>query len=122
MTNYLLPLAVLSAISVTINVILIWLFARTEREREAAAAAERIAVERLLQAKASGMEVPIAPEPPPLPPEPEPQFIPELEAIVADWESEAAKEQQRAVIRRLLGQGKSQMEVLKYLTPAVAAE
>jgi hypothetical protein len=116
-----LPLVVLSSISVTLNVVLIWLYARSEREKAASAAAERTATERLIQARKDGYEVPIAPELPPAPPEPETPFIPELEALVNEWESEHGKEAQRAVIRRLLATGKSQMEVLKYLVPSTSA-
>jgi hypothetical protein len=116
------PLVVLSAVSVTMNVILVWLYAKSERERGTAVAAERTATERLIQARKDGFDIPVAPELPPAPVEPEPPLVPALEALVDEWESEQAKDAQRAVIRRLLATGKSQMEVVKYLTPAVVSE
>jgi hypothetical protein len=92
---------------------------KLERERDAALAAERESSERLIAAKLAGADIPPPREEAPTLEEP---LLPELEAMIADWEGEAARDQQRRLIRQQLSLGKTQTQVLRDLTPTPVAD
>jgi hypothetical protein len=111
-------LAALAAAATAIAIERTLLSRKLERERDAALAAARESNERLIAAKLAGAEVP-----PPMeaPPPAEDPLIPELEALIADWETPAAQEQQRRLIRQQLAFGKTQTQVLRELSPSPAS-
>lgn len=80
------------------------------RERERALAREREANERLLAARKEGFDIPPLPE---AIVEVEP-LIPELQALVDDWEGEGAKAMERK-IRSMMADGKTQAEIARLL-------
>lgn len=91
---------------------------RERREVEAKAATDR---ERLYGAWKDGFLIPPAPtsEAAPVPvTEATAPLIPELQAIVNDWDDERGRASQLRVIRQLMAQGKTQTEVLRDLLPA----
>lgn len=86
------------------------------RELATALGHERLATERLVNARKDGYEIPspeavagtAAPEARPL--------SPALQALIDDWDSDTARFAQLREIRRLLGQGMGEAEVVRRLS------
>lgn len=100
-------------------------WAMTERSLRTSQQRERVSMERLVQARKDGFELPTVPEvavqSAALTPDDE-VLPPELQAMVDDWESEAGKKAQVTQIKRLQAQGKGTAEIVRYLSPAEGAE
>lgn len=97
-----------------------WL--KSAREATQSRAIERNALERLIQARKDGFDMPSAAEVQAQSAAPieEDVLPPVLQAFVDDWEGEPARKAQLAQIKRLQGQGRGTAEIVKILSPTVA--
>lgn len=90
------------------------------RELATALGNERLAAERLVNARKDGYEIP-SPEAVAAAATPQaPVLSRNLQELVDDWDSPIARDAQRREIRRLIDQGMSEPEVFRRLAPAEA--
>lgn len=88
----------------------------SRRELAASQDRERVAMERLANARKDGFEIPSPEEVAPVAAPEAPALSKDLQALVDDWEDPVARAAQRREIQRLLDQGMGPAEAYQRLT------
>lgn len=89
----------------------------TRQDLAAARADVAVANERLVQARTEGLLIPTVEDVAPVATPEAPALTKDLQALIDDWESPAAREAQRRMIHDLLNQGVGPVEVYRRLAP-----
>jgi hypothetical protein len=110
-------LLALAGASVSATVILSLLFRLSRKDLDSARVQLAVANERLVQARRDGLLIPTVEDVAPAATPEAPALTKDLQALIDDWESPAAREAQRRMIHELLNQGVSPAEAYRRLAP-----
>lgn len=115
------------ALVAIVSVVSVTLFLRSVYESSLVVSREaqdrlRVANDRLYGAWREGHTIPAVAPADPAPPDPLEPLIPELQALVNDWEDERGQESMKKVIYQMMATGLTQMEVARKIAPDMFQE